>query len=899
MENQLKAIIADANIIAIIPFLQKLTAEEKQELYPIIKKMEAVYFRKEFFSSHSVQNENRCEIYKRCLFFFLKKSDIAPKMYWKLPSSGVIQEMLEWYRPDWFSDYVNSVMQSEMTSINYYYIAQWTDRKLIEPSPELIANTLPHDIQQIEKYPFVLDEHIWYLFQYPSEIHWANKRHHNFWINMLCNAAESGRIDRMRLLRESILISVRNLDKLQTGWGIDLFQELKPTVEELIGIQQELLTALTSPQSKAVNSVLTILKKICTEKNFDREEFIRTTPMLLSSEVKSIITSTMSVLDAIGKKYKDSHRDISQSLVNVFMCKDETVQTKAVTLFLKYADKEEQAWSALLEPYVSFMFVSVKTLLKDYLSANESVIADAFEEKTESELNFLSEENRIPIDVRIEELPFFVSEVLANLHSYQYYMLADVLIQLTHQVNIDTCIQLEPAYQKACRKLNSDGTSFFESLLTSFFISYVDFLIEEHPSMTEGLQKMQDKLRHNSFKIEEWHPGTLYLLEPFRRLLLLAMNRIKEGKKITLLSTPTHFPCWIHPVTLVERVEEHLQNGLEPDNIDLQLAIQRCMLCDTSEAFRKASELPESEYKYLLLFLFSGDLKYKKEVVNPHWWLTAALSLEDKSVYTEFLDESSSLIPPAYFTTSFDWKIGNREYTQMKYTGHKYEHVVEHTPEINLHIPGHNLDKSNRKLLIEYLFSNKKRYFMKGDLCHLMHSFPHNSDYILRHIFYDDASYVYDPGYPIEVLTALLELKQPLGEFSYLTLSSFMLIAHKEIRLLTAEVWMSYINAGMFNASKAGSIIGRLINENWGFLKRFTDQLIGMINITSQVNKALEQVIAVIIMQVDTPVTNMKKLLEIYKELLAQNQSQPEQVVKEKLMTWKEEASLKKVLKGL
>ncbi|NDV66659.1 DUF6493 family protein [Bacteroides sp. 224] len=850
MEKQLKIIIDKADKASIVPFLQKLTPEEKQTLYPVIKKMEAAYFRKEFYSDNSNQNADRYEIYRKCLFFFLKKSDLAPNMYWKLPSSEIIQQMLEWYRPDWFSDYVNTCLQNENCYMPYSYIAEWTDRKLIDPSPEIIVQTLP-DYSQADKYSFVLDEHVWYIFQYPSPIHWAD-RDRNFWINTLCNAANSGRIDRIRLLQESLLMSVRNLDKIQTGWGINLFLALKPTTEELITIQQELLTALTSPHSKAVNTVLTLLKKLSPEKEFDREAFIFTTSALLSSEVKSIITSTLSILEKLGKKYSENRKSIVQTVVNAFMCKDETIQTKAAKLFLEYACKEEPAQNgALLEPYISFMFVSAKTLLKDYITTNQLPADTIPHEEAATEPELLSKENRIPVVATPEELPFFIGDVFANLRPWQYYALADAFIRLTAQLDGNTCNQLEPAYQKAYKTLNRGGSSFFEYLLIVFFMSYVDYLIELYPDRTSGLQKLRDKFKHITSRLETWQSAGLYLLEPFRQILTLAMNRIKAGRAVTLLSTPTHYPCWIHPVALVDRVRDHLQNGVEPDNVDLQLAIQRCAMGDTSEALLRASELPESEYKYLLLFLFSGELKYKEKAHNLHWWLTAALSLKDKSLYREFLDESSSLIPPAYFSGSFDWVIGNRNM-------------------LNLYIPGHGLSNSNRKLLIEYLFSKKKRYFMTGDLCHLMHSFPNCSDYVLRHIFYDEASYNYEPKHPIEVLTALLELKQPLGEFSYLTLSSFMLIAHKEIRLLTSEIWLAYINAGLFDATKAGTIIGRLINGNWSSPKRFTDQLIAMINISPTINKALGQVVDAVIAQIDTPTVNMKKLREIHRELVAE-----------------------------
>ena len=51
------------------------------------------------------------------------------------------------------------------------------------------------------------------------------------------------------------------LIKNVTGWFMDAFTSLKPTEEELSDLQDELLAGLVSSQSKAVNTILSHLKK--------------------------------------------------------------------------------------------------------------------------------------------------------------------------------------------------------------------------------------------------------------------------------------------------------------------------------------------------------------------------------------------------------------------------------------------------------------------------------------------------------------------------------------------------------------------------------------------------------------------------------------------------------------
>ncbi len=68
-----------------------------------------------------------------------------------------------------------------------------------------------------------------------------------------------------------------------------------------------------------------------------------------------------------------------------------------------------------------------------------------------------------------------------------------------------------------------------------------------------------------------------------------------------------------------------------------------------------------------------------------------------------------------------------------------------------------------------------------------------------------------------------------------------------------------------------------------------------MLNVSKNHNIALEELIFNILIQMDAPVTNLKKILEIYHEVLALNHSEAHHKVIEKLNNWKENSSLKKI----
>jgi UDP-N-acetylglucosamine enolpyruvyl transferase len=68
-----------------------------------------------------------------------------------------------------------------------------------------------------------------------------------------------------------------------------------------------------------------------------------------------------------------------------------------------------------------------------------------------------------------------------------------------------------------------------------------------------------------------------------------------------------------------------------------------------------------------------------------------------------------------------------------------------------------------------------------------------------------------------------------------------------------------------------------------------------MLNVSRNHNLALELMISNILLQMENPITNLKKLLEIYHEILALNQSKIDHRLKDKFDSWKENSTLKKV----
>ena len=83
--------------------------------------------------------------------------------------------------------------------------------------------------------------------------------------------------------------------------------------------------------------------------------------------------------------------------------------------------------------------------------------------------------------------------------------------------------------------------------------------------------------------------------------------------------------------------------------------------------------------------------------------------------------------------------------------------------------------------------------------------------------------------------------------------------------------------------ARLGRVIGLHEKLEWAPVKRLTDLIQHhMLNISKNHNIALEELIFSVLLQMEKPVTNLKRILEIYHEVLALNHSSVHQEVVEK-----------------
>ncbi|SHG66506.1 DUF6493 family protein [Chryseobacterium sp. OV279] len=891
MKERLYEILNEEKAHEIIPFLKQLSTEERKTLVPTIKKLDReiskIVMTKN--SYHTAGSADQHSIIDIASFVCMDQKHYG-KNYWSLfRDKEQTRKILEWGCPPWFSEFINDSIEAEFTAFNYQDILEWAEKGYVKPRPELLGYHLSLQPYDLDKSPETLNTHFWYLCEFPSKSLPFTRE----WLPLVQKLIAENKIERKRFLKECLLAANRNFNKNVTGWFMDAFNILKPSNEELIMLQDELMAGLASVQSKAVNTMLAHLKKIVPESEFKTSEFSHFLPNLLSSEVKTVVAASLAVTENIFQKKKTDTENLGMALSAAFVSKDESIQTKAAKIIQKYIPVSEDIQEALSH-YADNVLANVRPGLAEYIE-DKQLELDAVEQE---KLELISEESRAKEPASFEDLMFFLPQAIEKPGTYYYDLALGGLVKFAADADDASVKLFEPVFQKACKTIAKWEVHHFNVLLCNLIINYGLSLMEKFPVQLKNLEKIYKRTQEDEATREVYSTYHKKLgpirdiyaggvaMKPFKHIAVQVFNKIKSGDKTPLLSTVTHEPCWVSPDALVERFEIYQNENIKPDDLDVQLALQRCSLERTSDRLKLVEEKLKGEYKDLLLFFFSPNAAPKGKFEHPSWWMTAGITRSPGTVFKEFKDFGYDDIPNEFLTGSYEWKTIDSKKNSY------------YPVELNINVPKYHLKKREHPLFLEFFIAEQKHF---SETPSFMWSFPNTLGNVFAKIikdclFYSGIAEVYERTLVLNTAQALHQMKKPLDAMGYLFLGTIFLDGDKVIRGTAAEIWLEHVSHKVMDNVQLGRVTGLHEKLEWAPVKRFTDLVQHqMLNVSKDHNLALEQLLTHILLQMETPVTNLKKILDIYHEVLALNQSEADKNLKEKLNSWKENSSLKKI----
>lgn len=930
MKDKLLEFIENTDRDGVITFLQNLTSKERKALAPAIKEYE-----KRYDDDWEKQREpnawDKRAVNNIAAFICFPPAEAKKLFRWRMPTLEEIDKILPWYCPESFGEY--PFVRS------YNYLIKWqqagylslTEEQIVSVLPSIVLKQIPekrerhYTLEIVEKYPITLDEHIWYLFYTPSNIDWVDKwsadnrdkkETKGNWCDTFIKYTSEGRIDRMRVLRESLLTANRNFNKTQTGWFVDLFMALEPTLEELLELQDELFSTLTCVWSKPINNTVKLFKKLAADKRFRVDGFLPSLPILLSSETKSIVTTTLAVLETLLKKRKEFQADICANLCTAFLTKDEAVQKKAGELLVKHTQPTQEL-KELLATYSDYLLMNTRTLLTDYLVETEP--ATSLQEAPVAECRLqISDENKIPELASVEDFAFFLSQALDLPEPYYLDHLLNNLVVWGNEVKEEELVLLEPVFQKVYKLLGKWESPMLGGIAPIALTNYGDHLNRKFVGKLNKLTKYKEKFavidskrseeskhyKKRLVNIEERFVNTN--LKGFHQIAIEAVDRIRKQEKLPLLSTPTHLPVWIDASVLVDKLIVYQQQHVVPADMDFQLAIQRCALKETGEALQKARGQLSGELKELMIFLLDASAIPQGPFTHPAWWATAALTRLSSELFTELQQFEYKRIPSEYFTGNHQWDVFMKDY--MAYGSYNpqtksYDRYPAQRAKIRVHTPECKYDEQHHPLFYEYILQNSNKQSESAAL--LFGAIPNNPDMLLgemtTYFANCDMWEVAEQQMAFQVARVLQGFTVPFREMHYFSFACLLLGKAKTVQDYALSIWMDKVSANTLDADRLGKALGKLESLELFPLKRLTDLMTtSMLGISDKHHKALLRQTEALLAELKAePIKNLKKLLEIYNELLALTHEQPSIATVSKLNTWESEANLKKVIKQI
>jgi len=183
--------------VAVFPFLKGLTATQKKNLLPLISKTAKAYLElkdrlingKHFYTKKASRKQERILNYSIFVTIPNRQHNSYKWLNVQVIATPIVSdEILPWYCPVWFPDYLNELAQLDFRSLpmTYELVMEMAQKNYMQPSKLLIAKLLtrliyPESPNQRWVYQFrpenleikacTLEKHFWYLFEQETQIY--------------------------------------------------------------------------------------------------------------------------------------------------------------------------------------------------------------------------------------------------------------------------------------------------------------------------------------------------------------------------------------------------------------------------------------------------------------------------------------------------------------------------------------------------------------------------------------------------------------------------------------------------------------------------------------------------------------------------------------------------------
>ena len=371
-----------------------------------------------------------------------------------------------------------------------------------------------------------------------------------------------------------------------------IIETFEPTRQELLSHQSTFFALLSSDKTSVVNFVMKFIKEISSEKDFDFQTFANNFALCFTTQ--KIAKSQLIGLDILAKHYKQqapTNPDYREQLAVLFTVPDAKLQEKVASLLTTYFGGEGLA--EVVAPYQDYLKGKAQELLatlspsensensENSQTARAARTSHTSHNSHTSHTAHTSQTARAARTLTPDDLLFLIGDCIRERSPLVLDLFFEGLNQLQAQIPKNFSQQISP-YQKQLGEQPFEFTTYRKCMR---------WVID----VWEGKASLSDDI----FGRKLYNP-TPFLREKTKRLLL----KLKQGNSLPFVSTPTHAPFYIDPLTFLERIAQYEKAEKSPMLEDVVVGLNRLLPIEVTEEQKQLARSLTGNYAPALQYYF-------------------------------------------------------------------------------------------------------------------------------------------------------------------------------------------------------------------------------------------------------------------------------------------------------
>ena len=393
-------------------------------------------------------------------------------------------------------------------------------------------------------------------------------------------------------------------------------ETLEPSHQELLSNQHTLFALLSSDKTSVVNFVMKLIKEIANEKAFDFQAFADNFALCFATQktAKSQLIG-LGILENSYKQQPPANIDYREQLAVLFTVPDAQLQEKVASLLNTYFGGEGLA--EVVAPYQDYLKGKAQELLatlspsENSENSENSQIACAARTSQTTCVAHTSQTACADRTPRTwDDLLFLIGDCIRERSPLVLDLFFEGLNQLQAQIPADYPEQVKP-YLKQLLSNERAVTSLFYQFLDSWCSQSPIPLVYNTNKEWNELQELYNEKKYSQAekfnKLREIHVSAnkaKKIFPFFFNKIACTLRKLKEKDTLPFISTPTHAPFYIEPLTFLERIIQYEKAGKTPIQEDVIIGLNRLLPTEITEAQKQLALSLTGDYAPALQYYF-------------------------------------------------------------------------------------------------------------------------------------------------------------------------------------------------------------------------------------------------------------------------------------------------------